>query len=125
MASGRAWLRTDNASQFQPRKEPFGRLNSLGLTVTEAVSGSGLNGAAVVKHPLFRLLASRESIPSPAISVNEAYYLIRFAGLVLANLNRNFPIEPLEKIEQLVGSEAVEMSVQQVDTSAASGSGQK
>ena len=33
--------------------------------------------------------------------------------LVLAELDGNFPIEPFEEVQQLVGSEAVEMSIHQ------------
>jgi len=41
-------------------------------------------------------------------------FLIRLSGLVGADLDRDLTIQPLEKIEQLVGGETVEMPVHQV-----------
>ena len=41
-------------------------------------------------------------------------FLIRLSRLVGADLDRDFTIQPLEKIEELVGGETVEMPVHQV-----------
>ena len=47
-------------------------------------------------------------------SAPKADFLIRLPWLVRADLNGDFPVKPLEKIEELVGGEAVEMAVHQM-----------